>query len=78
MEKDKLAYDMNLVTKCIEVSIYISNNCNMLVDDFTVIVSMPQKAEVPVKQYTGESEMDVDTVNKINNSMGQFFKAYYG
>lgn len=75
--KDKLAYDMNLVTECIEVPIYISNNGNMSVDDLPVMVSMPQKAQVPAKQYTGETETDADTVNKINNSIGQFFKAYY-
>lgn len=75
--KDKLAYDINLVTECIEVPIYISSNGNMSVDDLPVMVSMPKKAQVPDKQYTGETETDADTVNKINDSINQFFKAYY-
>lgn len=75
--KDKLVYDTNLVTECIEVPIYIASNGDMSVDDLPIMVSMPKKAQVPESQYTGETETDADTVNKINNSINQFFKAYY-
>lgn len=77
VSKNDIAYDTKLVTECIEVPIYISNNGNMSVDDLPVMVAMPKKAQVPNKQYTGDTETDTNITNKINNSIEQFFKAYY-
>lgn len=75
--KDKLAYDMKLVTDCIEVPVYVDNNGNMSVDDMPVMVSAPAKANVPQVVYQGEQETDPDVVNKMNDVLNNFFKAYY-
>lgn len=75
--KDKLAYDMKLVTECIEVPVYVDNNGNMSVDDMPVMVSYPAKANVPQVVYQGEQETDPDVVNKMNDVLNNFFKAYY-
>lgn len=74
---DKLAYDTSIVTECIEIPIYINNSGNMSVDDLPVMVSAPITAKAPEKEYTGDTETDTDIVNKINDALTQFFKAYY-
>lgn len=75
--KDKLAYDMNMVTECIEVPIYVDNNGNFAVEDVPVMVAAPVKAQVDQKYYEGEIENDSEIVGKINDALNQFFKAYY-
>ncbi|WWU66821.1 conjugal transfer protein (plasmid) [Clostridium baratii] len=75
--KDKLAYDMSMVTECIEVPVYVDNNGNFSVDDMPVMIAEPFKAESPHKEYTGEVETDAEVLSKVNDALNQFFKAYY-
>lgn len=74
---DKRVYDTNIVTECIEIPICVDNNGNFAVDDLPVMVSDPVKSDVSQKEYSGQNESDTDVVNKITDSLNQFFKAYY-
>lgn len=74
---DQLQYDTNLVNLCIEVPIYISENMDMAVDGLPVFISGKEKAEVNVEGLNKEVENDPEVVNKLIDSITQFFKAYY-
>ncbi|MGL4571782.1 MAG: conjugal transfer protein [Clostridium sp.] len=74
--KDK-NFKINLVTESIKVPIYIDDNKNMCVDALPVLIAAPKLSEEKVVMYQGESVSDTDITNKIQDSITQFFKAYY-
>ena len=74
---EQLEYDTNLVTLCIEVPIYISEDMNMVVDGLPVFISGKEKAEFNIERLNEQVENDSEIVNKVTDSITQFFKAYY-
>ena len=77
VEANKKKYDTALVTEYIEVPIYVDTNNNMLVENIPGIIAAPEKAELKTTEYTGMQEGDQAVIQKINDGLVEFFKAYY-
>lgn len=75
--QDAWEYDTNLVDYYIKIPIVYDKDLNMAVDDLPVMTSPQTMATFKNKDFNGTTETNTDTVNKINESLTQFFKAYY-
>lgn len=77
VEASKKQYDIALVTEYIKIPIYVDENNNMVVENIPAIIAAPEKAEFKTTEYSGTQEGDQAVVQKINDGLVEFFKAYY-
>lgn len=77
VEASKKQYDTAIVTEYIEVPIYVDSNNNMVVENIPAIIAAPEKAQFKTMEYSGTQEGDQAVVQKINDGLAEFFKAYY-
>ncbi len=75
--QDAWQYDTNLTDYYITIPIVYDKDLNMAVDDLPVMTAPQTLASFKNKEFSGTSETNPDVVNKINDSLTQFFKAYY-
>ena len=75
--QDAWQYDTNLTDYYIKIPIVYDKDLNMAVDDLPVMTAPQTIASFKNKEFNGTTETNTDIVNKINNSLTQFFKAYY-
>ncbi len=75
--QDAWQYDTNLTDYYIKIPIVYDKDLNMAVDDLPVMTAPQTIASFKNKEFNGTTETNTDTVNKINDSLTQFFKAYY-
>ncbi|HAT4340684.1 TPA: conjugal transfer protein [Clostridium perfringens] len=75
--QDAWQYDTNLTDYYIKIPIVYDKDLNMAVDDLPVMTAPETIASFKNKEFNGTTETNTDIVNKINNSLTQFFKAYY-
>ncbi|XZM35265.1 conjugal transfer protein (plasmid) [Clostridium perfringens] len=75
--QDAWQYDTNLTDYYITIPIVYDKDLNMAVDDLPVMTAPQTLASFKNKEFSGTTETNPDVVNKINDSLTQFFKAYY-
>ncbi|EGT0000673.1 conjugal transfer protein [Clostridium perfringens] len=75
--QDAWQYDTNLTDYYITIPIVYDKDLNMAVDDLPVMTAPQTLASFKNKEFSGTTETNQDVVNKINDSLTQFFKAYY-
>ncbi|PWX55386.1 conjugal transfer protein [Clostridium perfringens] len=75
--QDAWQYDTNLTDYYITIPIVYDKDLNMAVDDLPVMTAPQTLASFENKEFSGTTETNPDIVNKINDSLTQFFKAYY-
>lgn len=77
IEASKKEYDIALVTEYIKIPIYVDENNKMLVENVPAIIAAPEKAQLKTTEYSEVQEGDTATIQKINEGLVEFFKAYY-
>ena len=75
--QDAWQYDTNLTDYYITIPIIYDKDLNMAVDDLPVMTAPQTLASFKNKEFNGTTETNQDVVKKINDSLTQFFKAYY-
>lgn len=75
--QDAWQYDTNLTDYYITIPIVYDEDLNMAVDDLPVMTAPQTLASFKNNEFSGTTETNPDVVNKINDSLTQFFKAYY-